>query len=282
VLVQRVLNTARLKGVTGSVAVRRKGEIAMGKTFDKMMNDVFEAKEKAGKLPVVTLKEIKGIFKKLAQNISLQVAVSDHGALASKFSRKKQAIYGYKLKLPLTKGNLLAKDDSEGFRRLDHEKSHFIRAIFQPKYSVNMIENKRTAEVSRKCDGFYDSTLYGYDFTGSNRELFMKDKAARGASVRAQIQEFFSKEALSHEEKIESLQSWRHGLKDELLAFKDSLPAYWGKKLKNNDAKSIKAMVNCTVNDEYFFAPKIKIVENILADEIAKVRAEQKRIFGQI
>jgi hypothetical protein len=281
VFIQRVLKTAKLKGQTGSLS--RRGQVAdkLCAKFSAMMNDTFELKEKAGQKAVVTKEEIEGFFKKLAPNVELDVIDADYSALGYKLSKDgdKKSIKGYCLKLPFSRwGGGIDKNNHENILSLDHEKRHFFTHITEPKYTANKLAKKLTPEDNKLAWNFYEKILYKEEFTFPNGSILKEAKATRRNFVKEKIGQFFKANPFPSDQKIEILKKWRYNLKDESKAFDSSLSSYW--KNQSTSGKQESFIPKGFVENNLFFPEKIKIVEKMLAAEIAKVRATQKKLFS--
>lgn len=225
--IQRVAKTARLIGVTGSPAKRGKIADALGKKFSKMIEDTFERKEKAGQEPVITLDEIKSFFKELVPNVKLKIfktrKISTHGTgFADSTSTE---IVEHYLKIPFTDGkNFIKKSDYENLSTLDHEKSHFLQAITEPKYIVHDTKGRLSEKSDKIQWDFYDTFLYKNELEKLNlftQNALKEDPSLRVGAIKKKIDKFFKQNSFSTREKIDILQNWRHYLKTEVKAYKE-------------------------------------------------------------
>lgn len=322
--IQRVASTARLASARGSIAEREKLENELCEKFSQLMQDTFERKEKAGKKPIVTREELSDFFKKLLPNASIKVEKSRSGSVLPVYSnQKEETISGYVLHSKFTNfKNYLKSDDLPNLGLFEHEKRHVIRAVVEPKYYGRYMAPKLPGiEYDLQYD-FYDGFLHANEFNHKynfSQEVVESRKAMRINLIKEKIEALFRENSFSSESKIETLQAWRYGLKDETVAYKADAYSYGKNKFKFNDLseklkknekiqlkeyvgnnwiqydsnkmdtldeklQGVKSFIENiqkgwyedTVNDYFLFPEKIKIVEEMLAKEIASVRANQK------
>ena len=333
----KVETTAKLLGIKGSPSDRKKIADSLCSQFSQLIIDTFEKKEKAGLEPVVTKSEIKSFFKKLAPNVNIEImshnpTQTSAGAVKTLLSGANKSIKGYNFEIPLestVKGELIRKCSPDDLDTLGHEAVHLFNFITEPKYLTQFAKDGASSMKEQNCLNFYNKILYADELNSSanlsqTKTHLMADKTARGNLLKEGIVNFFNCLALSPEEKIKTLQNWRHSLKSENFAYKDaytnsttgalglkdlSRKLASGEDLKINfqDAlgniisvdttkhsilndkigevkaalnKSSQSLCSAVIDNAYFFPEKIKIVEKTLADEIGKIRAEQKSLLG--
>jgi len=318
--IQRVADTARLKGAAGSIAKRIKLEDRLNAKFVELMDDKFEKQGRISK------KDILGFFKELAPNIQLKISkykntVNGSGGFLEYDTPKTEAVKKFNIHIPFTNDtDFIEKADYKTIRSLLHEKGHFFKRTIEPKYIARFGEKNLSEKLNRAQSKFYYNLYQNEsgDLNGSTRIDFVENN----------INKFFKKQACSTQEKIEILQLWRYGLKDESNAIKKGISAEikaaipfnkiaselrfkdYVKRLKigasdknhivNFDSRKygtydyeektkrlklfVKRVENvsykATVEDHFFFPQKIELMEKMLAKELTQARAEQKVLVG--
>ena len=257
--IQRVANTARLASARGSIAEREKLENELCEKFSQLMQDTFERKEKAGKKPVITREELGDFFKKLLPGVSIKVQKSRGGRVVPVYSSfEDEAISGYVLHSKFTNfKNYLRSDDLANLGLFEHEKRHVIRAVVEPKYYGRYMAPKLPGIENDLQYDFYDGFLHANEFNhryNFHQEVMEERKAKRINLVKEKIEALFQKNSFSSESKIETLQAWRYGLKDEIVAYKADAYSYGktkfifnnlAEKLKNKQEVVLKEYVGC-------------------------------------
>lgn len=263
IYIQRVLNTAKLPGIKGSPEARENISDKLCAKFSQMVDDKFK------KQGFVTKEELKGFFKTLAPNVDSNIWGSFRGVLRYNFTDNTYGtINGYILEIPLTdyKNSSIKKNDYENIRNLRHESKHFFKHIVEPKYSVSITKRKLPAYFHG--EKLYEKYLYENELKNIPifKRFYLKtNKTARINFVKNKINDFFIKNTFSSEEKIDILRIWKCGLRDELSAYKSEVTKKvkvkpWQKKFESH----------------FFFSEKIKIVEKMLAEEMAKAGHDVK------
>lgn len=281
----KIANTARLSGVSGSEAQRKKLADDLCAKFSEFINDTFEKKENAGKKAVVTKRELKKFLKQLAPNINVKIKKSENedGSLQYIYNLGRKTVKGFYIKFPFKKFNeVIKKDDYLNIAVLSHELRHFFTHITEPKYTINSAINKLSTRKDFLQLGFYEEFLYGDELQGLS-EIHIKalkdNNKKRHFFMQKYIEHFFQTNNFKPTQKIETLQSWRHRLKDERIAYKDFFEAGFYNKLKNKvllRKKEINSILEEEKEEEFFFFGKIEVIEEMLANEIKTFRANFK------
>lgn len=264
--IQRIAKTARLAGVTGSIEKRRDLASSFCEEFYQRVNKKLE---KNGFIP---RRGLENIFNELTPNVRLKVIWGDGGALGVRYDRKRKMVNGYFICLPFAEKRLTK--DPEDIGNLCHEADHFFTYITRPAHTARFMLGKLSISKTNSEYKFYKNKIY-----------------APSCFIKKRIVNFFHNNNFLTKEKIEALQGWRYGLKGEISAYKTGAfsniqyiydfqksnklkhPAY-----KNNEEK-IMAQYQEYLHSpgcQYFFDRKLKIIEKMLVDEIAKARNEHK------
>lgn len=226
----KVEASAKLLGVKGSAAERKKVADDLYAKFSTMVKDTFEAKEKAGAVPSVTKSEIEEFYKKLAPNVKIELMTTDSdnfcGFVGPVLSGV-NSVKSYFMKLPFGFGDSIYKSDLSKVKTLTHEANHFFNFITEPKYMAHSEPKKLSFLKKMGESDFYDGVLYRdevnklpYLDPGTIAEHATENKIYRKRSIKSQIINLFD-ENYSSENKIDILQKWRHYLKTEVRAYKE-------------------------------------------------------------
>lgn len=335
-VVEKILNPL----VKGSVSTREASAKAMFSEFYRMREDIFLRKEKLGKEAVVTKEELEDLFEKVTPKIPLDINIftpvknGPGGTFHVQTDWSCRIVEGYELNIQFPNNKeYIKKSDFDSMETLDHESCHFFKAITEPKYTVRNISIKLPFNVRRQKSYYYNTYLYQNELkkTFILKKKFLQNKEpARIDNVKKGINKFFNKNKFSSLVKVEMLQDWRLGLKDEIAAWNQGLKSYIefrfplneltkklqnGKELKLKDyardskkthtfldkskrfnSKQYKTLdekiqalnsfvvelkdwkCKAVIDDILFLNNKKQIVEEFLAQEIAKVRAKQKEL----
>jgi len=332
----KVATTAKLAGVKGSDAERENIASGLKRQLSKMIKDSFDQKESLGFKPIILKEEVEEFFEKLAPNVSILVESAQDGGVKPLVSGKMNTIKSYILRLPFeTMGSnyFIKKSDSAKLDTLNHEASHLFGFIAAPKNGARFNPANLPEPTAFAGWSFYKKTLYWDEtsdssvFGGINafRKHLVEDKNARIDSVKNKINGFFKENFCIPSEKIELLQSWRHNLKSEVLAYKEEYTKGTSKEIYLEDSitdlangknisknyidetgtpkfmntnkhktlggkiKEVKTALeeigrsdySSLVDQELFLPQKIKVIEELLRNEIAQVRANLKSLYGK-
>lgn len=321
-LIPRIISTARLKGITGSVAEREMAAHSLKLMFKDLLIETFEKNSSNGD-PVVYKTDIKEILGDLIPNIKIGITSYDKknkntsGSISNWPSNDYKAIVGYILKIPFTNENSssISVKDTQSINVLAHEVvGHLFKQITEPKYPLRFGKIIFDSKRDKKQWEFYKNVIYRNELeelsalvknksgTGSFSLLnslktrinkFREKESIRGKSVEKKVKKFFKNNKFSPQEKIEVLQKWRYGLKDEIYAYKAGCCAeveynyfsdgiYINTIPKNNITEELikdyknelknlqKTFYTNCVERELFLPQKLKIIEKTLINEYAK------------
>lgn len=284
---ERVAPTAKLAGMKGSKKQRAQFAKDLNARFFGMVSDSFE---KRGE---VSQKEIRGFFKKLCPQVKLAIVQNrgeDYdGALNYIVDSVRGITKGFILELPLieTEGKQVIK--KEGLEDLLHETRH----LFDDVTDSTSLACKNNFPLSSKFkdynergeqyNNFYTSELYAFELTDEGIEEIKKNPSMyiqiRKTAIKKGLERIFDKPEITSEEKIETLEYWRHHLATELNAHSDGI-TYRHKfeeahpycaedeKPKQSLGEKIKEKVDV----HFFFRGKIEVIEELLAEELTKIR----------
>lgn len=305
-IAQRVASTAKLAGIKGSLAKRKEIASGLNAQFYGMVSDIFERQGE------VSLTQIQRFLKKLCPGIKLNVKQNDHKAFIGRlrYLEKKKKIIGYELMLPtvestkkdnsifgkftrLVKSVILPYESSgkevlkkEHLENLFHETRHLFDRITDSVSlaRVNAIplkgKFKGYSERSNKYINFCFSKLYPPEFKlqeiremGVNSSTIISNKKS---TIRKGIEEVFDDPQVTYEEKIEVLEQWRSNLRTEQNACVDGI-AY-----KNKFNKKQPTEEDSGIIDRFFYKGKIEVIEEVLAEELAKARNKHAESLGLV
>lgn len=183
--IPKIANTARLKGITGSVAEREKVCEKLFAKFSTFLEDTFEKNSKWG-AEYISRFELNDFFKKTIPNINVRIIdynkgnSSANGMLENIVAKNYFNIIGYRLKVPFTMHNsIIYKKDFEKIGTLSHEVKHLFKQITEPKYPIQVIQNL-PALLDDKQYNFYKRVLYKNEI----EELTIIDKDALNLKLR--------------------------------------------------------------------------------------------------
>lgn len=265
----RVASSARLSGIKGSEKQREQLALEMNNKLFEFVHEIFDQKVKEGKKPAIYKRDLLKCIKKIAPDVDIKVIYEKkddcNGSLANVFDNANNTIKGFVLAIR----GAVKKDENE--HTLRHEMRHFFDCITQPKFTardntqtlLGRLENY-TEIKDTKHYNFYDSVLYNY-------KKFQNDET-ENKYITGRIENHFEKNETTPDEKIEILQNWRHSLKAEVNAFSDGVKAI--KDISNPQAAARKIL------NQFFFVPKIEIVEEMLKNEINSVRKACAKQYG--
>ena len=253
----------------------------------------------------ISQEQLEKELKKSFPGINLKCTPKDKSlgtaSLQPFYDESKKTIIGYDMQLPFyaKSGKLFFKEqDAE---HLYHETSHLGDYVYTPKsvakFNTNRLNEKFPGFDKRVGDyeDFYSSKLYAEDSVGKLEVNGVKGLTKK-EKYKKDIMELFNKPAISSEEKIEVLQDWRHSLQTELSAFPNgfkydnklaiekAVKKYNGienlpKDFISLKTKEMEKYTDLTINKDYSFADKKEVVEEILKNEIAKVRENSAKLY---
>lgn len=199
--VAQILKSARLP-ILNEVGPIKQNEVAVNSLKNKFWNlfaDKFEGQRGIG------LKGIEYCLKQVVPDINLKVTYGNPGLKYIHTLNGK--VKGYKIQLPFDE---IHKGDNHYIEILGHEVlGHFFKVITESKY-VTHFETSLPKKKKLSQYAFYSDKFHCHE----KDNLFDKDRMVK------LIDEFFSKNKFSPVERIETLQTWRYNLKDELDACK--------------------------------------------------------------
>lgn len=295
--IHRVAASAKLP-ISGSCKYRQEVGTVICQEYFKLLKNSLLNKKMEGKPEVVTLNEIKQFFAQIAPIKTLaNVENARTGEVAPVYSDlNKSTIINQILKIPFSSlQGTIKKSDGPYFKILRHEICHYSINVVEPKYLVHCTKGILSDAQHEAQWGFFATNLYrGLKNPSSFFKSPDHNKLAKVTLVKDVIDKFFSGNVFSGEEKIDVLQKWRHYLKAELKAYneefsnaKDDLffsdadeNSLNSKRLLTLAEKSNKKELKRIIENEYFFAEKIEVVEKMLRDELKKER-DSHAVFVQ-
>lgn len=307
----RVAETAKLAGVTGSVQKRNTVAARLNQKLYVMNSESIQKRVAAGGKEYLTLKEFAANFDKLISKIVVIVRknedkTSNGGVQPLTEKCENGMIVGFLLNLPLEKpgrGFILRKNRME---TTTHELRHILDLICQPKM------------LARKQKSFtYKQKLEHHDLY---KKVMYREEAQNAKTripiIKEEIDKHFNNvySNFSLDERINIMQTWRYNLQLESNAYKDGAfydvqPLF--KNTKNGMSKQAKSMfglsfydfdkdfrsdgfstlqekqkgltsykkeviknANKKVNDKFLFEEKIELLEEMILETIAEVRGK--------
>lgn len=288
---ERVAPTAKISGIKGSLAKRAEIAAAKNAEFFGMVSDVFQ---KRGE---VTGAEIETFFRKLIPGVHLEVTKfrknpdeTSRAGLEKSYSER--GFDGFVLHLPiLTNGSNIVLPASCA-EELFHESRHLFDEITNPRavafsddtpYLYDLNQYKCLSLGRAASNVFYSSKLYSNKLSAKGKANMGKnpDKARnkRKSAIKKEIIKFFKFYQMLANEKIETLEKWRQSLKSEITAYKDGINYKYnlgvGKHYPSAQ-EEIKGLFR-----HFFFDGKIEVIEEVLAEELAKTRNAHAKSIGK-
>ena len=301
-------------GVTGSVEKRNKLASHLNKKFYLLTRDVFDKRVKTSLEPYITPQEIENRLTRLADGVLVDVSKNtSKGVNGSIYVNMNDfgtyRAWGYDIKLPLERFEVqkcfgLKKESIE---TLCHETRHLFDFVTQPK-RISSMHKFEVLEGRLSHWKVYKKNLYGETPADSTKEKI-------ALTLRDTLNNHFDKMKTPLSERITILQEFRYSLQSESNAKKDGLfyllkPRFEAAKNKikkgeeveihpgsldlsyksanyGTKTQKMKALNKCekitydynikNIHDEiFFFGAKIKILEEMIYENIVKVRAELK------
>ena len=266
---ERIASSVRMPGVKGTEAQRSQLACELNDKLFKIVEDAFWRKTKKKEVPQLSERELLNCVKKVLPKVALHVKYQKDPICAAfvepVFNAPQKTIVG----LILGMKSALKKKKNEFLLR--HEMRHIFDYMTQPKILgrtntsnlVGKLKNYNHIKDMKHFD-FYIGNLYrSRQCTEDQKEISL---------VAEHIKDHFEVLKSSPEEKIEILQKWRYGLKTEVNAYNDEA----GFACKENPKKYLKESIR-----DYFFEGKIRLIEQLLKDEIATVRTGHAEKLGQ-
>jgi len=260
---ERVASSAKLKGIKGSETQRNQLAEELNNKLFKIIDNVFEQKGKKRvkwKNPQIEKKELLDCIKKVIPEVKINIKYEKDPMYAAFIEnildRTQKTVVGFTVGLrgPVKKGQTTYY--------LRHEMRHIFDNVTQPKIAAR---NNTGILIGRLKN--YDKNIDWKHFEFYANDLYQKvqnnDIKNEFNLITKKTNKYFKELNTTSEEKIEVLQRWRHGLKTELNAYTDEAN-YFNKK---NPKKHRKEDAGA-----YFFEQKIKLLEQMLKDEINAVR----------
>lgn len=265
----RIGPTVSLPGIKGNQEQRTQMAKSLNDKLFGLINDTYEQKKQAGKKPFIGKKELLTIIKKVIPNVEITMGrVEDPRCAGSvepmlDINSKTYESLLLKMNRGIKKGN---NEDT-----LKHEMRHVFDYLTQPKIfarynTVALIGRMKNFTADTNFDHFlfYNSVLYGPKThkIDKNEIKFLTKK----------INEHFKELETPADEKIEILQCWRGLLKTESNAYGEEAEFV----CKENPEQYLKDNWG-----DFFFEPKIKLLEKMLKEEIAGERALSAQKYGK-
>lgn len=267
----RIMPSVKLAGVKGSLKQRGKLAAELNQSFFGMVQDTFHKK---GHL---TLEDVSHYLKRLCPGVNLDVVQNTDqqywGNLSFLVDITKRKYAGYKLSLNCFEksGKQIIKD----INTLFHETRHFFDYVTNPlslaKHNDKPVSVKSPDHKFRfiKSWDFYQSKLYGNEVKDSPGITIAERKALN----KKNIEEIFTVLQTPSKEKIEVLNDWREQLRTEINAWTDGITYQdlFDRKGKT-PSKFAKTDIKYTIEQKYFYRGKLEVIEELLAEELAKAR----------
>jgi hypothetical protein len=262
----RVASSAKMLGIKGSATQRAQLAGELNDKLFRIIGDEFVRKMAKSKKAKLSKEELARCINKIVPGVKVVIKSEKNprclGSLDQILSRKK--VTGYILRL----NDDVKKGENESILR--HEMRHLLDYATQPKLSarsnigaiIKKLGNGSDSRMVRHWD-FYSDTLY--------EKKVYEDNQKELSELVKKVNFHFKALRTPAEEKIEILQNWRNGLKTESNAYADE--ARFACK-KNPDKYTEKDV------GDFLFEGKIKMVNQMLKDEIAAVRKESALKFG--
>ena len=224
--INRVEKTAKLLGVTGSVADRNKIASNLNKRFYLAISDVMEKRaekikaKNPEKLTHITAKEIDSQLKKLARGVVFSIERNENEKLVAQVAPKQllgdvNSVYGHSIEFPFKAQGQTDILDENKLNILAHEIRHFFDALVNPKSSARENAFERLKNKSQHWDLYTDKVYIVH-----NNE---KDKAKIVSQTKNHIETHFGKHKTTLRDQIDILQLFRYHLQTELNAAKDEI-----------------------------------------------------------
>lgn len=268
-----VTSAVKRIGAEGSVAKRQMAEKKTFAVFENFVDETFSKKAAAGKRVSITEKELKSFFKNLFPNMNLGFKRNNHPSLKYILDKENKKIIKLELNLPFSfRRRDIRKNDLENLMLTGHEIGHLTRAAEQPKYSARFITNKLSSKKDFQQSIFYGNYLHDNEIeylSALEERTVLMDKKTRIINLKKEINHFFYTNNFSTEEKIETLQIWRHGLNHEFFAVESGFRLI--KKYSSAD-EDIEALCKKSLEEKIFYPEKIKIIEQMLTLDIKQQR----------
>lgn len=313
----RVAETARLAGVTGSAQKRNAIAARLNQKLYVMNSETIQKRVEAGGKKYITLKEFAANFDKLISNIVVIVKKNEDKTCNGNVQplcekNEKGMIAGLLLGLPLEKhgrGFILRENQ---MKTTTHELRHILDLICQHKMLARK-QKSFTYKQKLEHNALYKKVMYKEEAQNAKTRIPV---------IKKEIDKHFNNiySNFSLDERINIMQLWRYNLQTELNAYKDGAfydlqPMF--KDTKNGMSKQAKSTFglsfydfdkdfrsdgfatlqekqkgltnykkeviknkNKKVNDRFLFEEKIELLEKMIFETIIKVRKkmEYKRL----
>ena len=264
--VKRFLPGSKLFDVTGSVAKRQAHKAMLHESFNKLLEDAFEKSNE------ISFDELKTIYRKVIPDINVITSSLDDlfGNINPVWDKNKKGLKGWSLGFKL-KNDKLSNDLNEKMT-IEHENEHLFTTLTEHKYLTDYFFNSMTNKKRGTEVQFYSKFLYE-DITHITNGL---DKETKNKAYEILMEQFFEKYKIKDYNSVDFLKRWRYRLMDEKSAYSHQINSVLGEKYPDKAIKEIEYYA-----DHFDFNGKISVVEKMFLERVAKVRAEQKRLYGK-
>lgn len=280
-IIPRVAKSAKLPNIKGSAVERTRMAEDLSTKFTEFVNDAFKKQTQVGKDAFITKKEIGNWIKENCKNVNVKLKRNKDktcgGAIRDVANIFSGTVKGYSIHLPF-KSSLSPIIDKEGARVLIHESRHLFDYITQPKivarsntkFLIGLLKDVNYKTIVSNWN-FYSEFLRKPELTKEaiKEDLFLLENRKK------LVQTHFH--STSTKQRIEHLQEWRHRLKTEKSAFTDEL----SKTHYILNGKSINKLRLEDFHSFFRFPEKIKILKELLKDEITSVRKQHAATLNQ-
>jgi len=309
----RVEQSAKLIGVTGSHAWRTKLASNLNKRFYILTKDIFEKNVKKD-FDGIKKYQLENCIEGLAKNVLIKLAKNADEKVVGSVSIAMEKIephpvWAYVVDLPLERDKYNSLVIKKGQREnLHHEARHLFDYITQPKRIASSQRFDRLENNLIHTEVF-NKNLYGTNLSELKKEVLLP-------TIKNTLNSHFDALRTPMGERISVLQEFRYSLQSESTAKKDGIFYFLRQdfdaardKIKNEEIvelfhqsldlvfdsqkyetkkAKLMALKECEKltydynvkksHDEYYcFDEKIKILEEMIYENISKVRAKNKR-----
>lgn len=273
--IPRVLPTAYLPNVTGSIAKRNEVADKLSNDFGKwLLWQSLQGKKQ------LSAKDMQDYYKQTYPNINIAIEDKKSSTNLANFSPKISidkdniaCIKGHILNAPILKfkNNL---NLTRTFHCLYHENDHLSDFLVNPKKTAREIEKHNIFGICKlimlEFGNFYKKHLYLNKDVTENTNL---------DNLKKDIKKFFKWRFFSSNQKINTLQSWRYGLSSEDRAYNRTAD-FLMKNIEPEgvdtglDRKEIYKKEGVFDFEKRLYPQKIQILNELLAEEIKDHRAK--------
>ena len=228
----KVAQSAKLLGITGSPAQRKKIAAEMHAQFFSELDKVAHERTKLNQTSATLFTDIQAQLKKMVPDIKVQLEAvqGDRNPcviLDDKYVKSVVDSFIIKADFDSAEFGLhIKRSNSSQNNSLHHEMSHFFNFITEPKTVARAYHSEIGSLNSDFEHGFYKKVLYTSNPNINNLDVVEtlkfysgQDKNKSVENFEKEIKEFIKYSFFSPKEKIDMLQNWRYALDSEKDAF---------------------------------------------------------------